>query len=41
MPEPEQFRTTDALTRFECDDEGTDVYRPLVQAPFDRVGRVG
>ena len=32
----------DALTcRFEFDDEVTDVYRPLAQAPFDRVGRVG
>ena len=32
----------DVLTcRFEFDDEVTDVYRPLAQAPFDRVGRVG
>ena len=32
----------DALTRrFEFGDEVTDVYRPLAQAPFDRVGRVG
>ena len=31
-----------ALTRrFEFGDEVTDVYRPLAQAPFDRVGRVG
>ena len=35
------FRTTNALTRFEFDDEGPDVYRPLVQAPFGRVGRMG
>ena len=35
------FRTTTALTRFEFDDEVTDVYRPLAQAPFDRVGRMG
>ena len=41
MPEQEQFRTTTALTRFEFDDEGTGVYRPLAQAPFDRVGLVG
>ena len=32
----------DALTRrFEFGDEAIDVYRPLAQAPFDRVGRVG
>ena len=32
----------DVLTRrFEFGDEVTDVYRPLAQAPFDRVGRVG
>ena len=31
----------DALTdRFEFNDEVTDVYRPISQAPFDRVGRV-
>ena len=32
----------DALTRrFEFGDEVIDIYRPLAQAPFDRVGRVG
>ena len=32
----------DALThRLELGDEVIDVYRPLAQAPFDRVGRVG
>ena len=32
----------DTLTRrFEFCDEAIDVYRPLAQAPFDRVGRVG
>ena len=32
----------DALTRrFDFGDEVTDIYRPVAQAPFDRVGRVG
>ena len=32
----------DALTRrFEFGDEVIDIYRPLAQARFDRVGRVG
>ena len=32
---------TDALTgRFEFDDEVIDVYRPLSEPPFDRIGRV-
>ena len=35
------FRTTTALTRFEFDEEVTDVHWPLAQAPFDCVGRVG